>query len=874
MLPDVSITICADGVLYHLVNDKLERKVAMKKTNLKSLLKPLSAALIFVLVLTQFTFLGSAAEIGGQNTTVATVTAEAEREPLKPFTEGSKLNYSQFLGQEGLQGVYDSKTPRNQAEFEIKHMLKTGSSWTDTPGSPLIVGDNIYVYSSQYLRKYDLETGEELAKTKVFANPFSQFFIHIAYADGKIFVPLERNTLSQDVPEHQAIKYSYLRVFDAETLEQLYVTTDAAMGSMQTPLMAHDGYVVTGGFSDTSNYVCYTTADEDPNSPNEVKKPVWTLPASLGVGFSWNGAAFAGDCVYFSESSKFSENRSLIHALEYKTGKVVDTLELPGYTSKSTLVYNEQRNCLYVAANNPDKGASILAYPVNPDGTLDRENMKEWKSGTANGGTQSTPVIYNDRIYLGGGGGTMGSAEPFHVIDANTMQTIYTVDGLVTKGSAAISTAYATEENGNQVYIYVVPYKCTDKQNFWILTDREGQTEPSYEAFTVSSTADSSNFCSQTVAVAPNGYLVWYQDDKNLYICGRKDAQTASAVTAEDVDRQIARLAAGNGVKYYNLVEIDRVIERYNALSMEEQVKVKEYDKLVGILQSIEAVDLNAQIAALPEKITQADREAVQVLMNAYNKLSGGAKKQITNADKLLAAAEAIRDLDEAELVEALNKDIAAMPELYTLTSSDQGAVNALISRYESLSDKAKKNVVGADKLLAAQEKVNAIVKQMNDAGKLILEKLSGQKVTRETAKDLKEINQALEGLAASDLQKITEIEQYVSPAKVDLVNLLMEKLMAEKVNKDNVNQMKEWIADAEQFYQEIIEADRKYVKNYDKLPEIKEAVEAFKEVPAVKPQPENPKTGDTAALLLVLAVMSAAALMIVSMQQRKMTTR
>ena len=47
----------------------------------------------------------------------------------------------------------------------------------------------------------------------------------------------------------------------------------------------------------------------------------------------------------------------------------------------------------------------------------------------------------------------MGSSEPFHVVDANTMETIYTIDGLITKGSAAVSTAYATEENDHQVYI-------------------------------------------------------------------------------------------------------------------------------------------------------------------------------------------------------------------------------------------------------------------------------------------------------------------------------------------------------------------------------------------------------------------------------------
>lgn len=99
-------------------------------------------------------------------------------------------------------------------------------------------------------------------------------------------------------------------------------------------------------------------------------------------------------------------------------------------------------------------------------------------------------------------------SEPFHVVDANTMETIYTIDGLITKGSAAVSTAYATEENDHQVYIYMVPYNCNTDENFWIISDKQGQTEPDYEtAKTVGN-----NYCSQTVAVAPNGYLVWYQD--------------------------------------------------------------------------------------------------------------------------------------------------------------------------------------------------------------------------------------------------------------------------------------------------------------------------------------------------------------------------
>ena len=46
----------------------------------------------------------------------------------------------------------------------------------------------------------------------------------------------------------------------------------------------------------------------------------------------------------------------------------------------------------------------------------------------------------------------MGSAEPFHVVDAATMKEIYSVP-VLTKGSAGVSSAYAAEENGWQVYI-------------------------------------------------------------------------------------------------------------------------------------------------------------------------------------------------------------------------------------------------------------------------------------------------------------------------------------------------------------------------------------------------------------------------------------
>lgn len=116
-----------------------------------------------------------------------------------PETEAkeSALNYTQFLGNEGLQGVYDAKTPRTADELELKWKVHTTLSggWNDTPGSPIVVGDYVYCYSSQYLHKYELKTGKEVASAQVFGKSTNQFMINLCYGDGKIFVPVKTNNM-------------------------------------------------------------------------------------------------------------------------------------------------------------------------------------------------------------------------------------------------------------------------------------------------------------------------------------------------------------------------------------------------------------------------------------------------------------------------------------------------------------------------------------------------------------------------------------------------------------------------------------------------------------------------------------------------------
>ncbi len=435
-------------------------------------------------------------------------------------------DWPQFLGEEGSQGVASALTPKDSAAVGMRWDMATSSAanngmrgWTDVPGTPILVGDYVYCYSSEYLRKIDLKTGKEVASVQIYGEPVNQFFIDIAYAEGMIFVPVQKDNLNDDGVDMG--KVCFIRVYDAETLKQLYVTEAIPGGQMQSPIMYHDGYIVTGTYGRNNCYAGFTVKDEDKTKNNEIKKMLWNVPTDNKYGFSFCGAAYAGDYCYFASGST-------MYVVKYKTGEMTKYDLGEGYNSHSTITYSEETNRLYVPANNPDSGASIFSFALKADGMPDKATALEWKSGTKNGGTQSSAVIYRGRLYIGGGGGTMGSLEPFHVVDAKTMKEIYSVP-ILTKGSAAVSTAYATAENNYQVYIYMVPYApVNDESELWIIKDSQGQTKADYE---VVKGIGRAQYCSQSLVLADDGGMIWYNDAAALY-CYENTDKTATAAPA------------------------------------------------------------------------------------------------------------------------------------------------------------------------------------------------------------------------------------------------------------------------------------------------------------------------------------------------------
>ncbi|MCL2295650.1 MAG: InlB B-repeat-containing protein, partial [Methanomassiliicoccaceae archaeon] len=209
-----------------------------------------------------------------------------------------------------------------------------------------------------------------------------------------------------------------------------------------------------------------------------------------------------------------------------------------------------------------------------------------WASSVKDGGTQSAPMILNNRLYIGGGGSTMGTAEPFTVINIagdGTMSLAYRADSLKTKGTASITTAYATANNGYAVYIYLIEYgkvlpgEDSDSPigtaDIFVLRDSVGQTNADI-VFRL--TPSVPQFAYQSFTVSPEGYLL-VRNDSTLFCYGPR---TPVGYTHSDVENAIDLALSFASKGSANSAQVKKIEERYAALNTSDKSKVSNYDRL------------------------------------------------------------------------------------------------------------------------------------------------------------------------------------------------------------------------------------------------------------------------------------------------------
>ena len=721
----------------------------------------------------------------------------------------------------------DAKTPQKGEDLEElwRSDLHNGNVMMNHISAPAYYNGFVYYSLNDTIVKVDAETGETLASCE--AAKSGMLLPQVTVGGGKVFVM----TLDS------ASGGCRIKVYSADTLEFLYQTVSLSGAQIETPIMYHDGYFYFATYGSKGAYYAFVAPDE---KQTKDLNPEWQKKATGTVGYVWAGMEFIGEDI-----GVFGDTNANLFSVNRITGEVLDTYVFPeGTQIQSTPNYYEKNQRLYVTTAM--NGGSILSIKMNSDGTFDRSSEKWFISDLGGSGIKSSPVIYNDRLYVCGGGGHGGSNEPFRVIDANTMTVIYEIEELGSKGTPVLSTAYATEENGHKVYLYVVPYKPDSTTSaMYIIQDSQGQTEPIYEKV---DNIGSKQYCSQTITIGDNGLMYYYNDANYVYAYGLKDLNSR-LITGEDVDQQIKRMPEVDEYKYYNDVEIKRIKERYDNLSDSEKQKVTLYQKLIDILaiSYMSPVErMNSGIEAIPDidQITLENRDMIENLYQGYYRMEEADRLLVENPDKLLTAYAQIPILEKKVITDAIIADIDKLPEVSELGIANKTAVDSLLQRVGALDDTDKTAITNMDKLNSAKERVDAIEAQLAKVDQLILDSLEGLTITLENKGLVDAIDQAAQGLSMEDLRTLENYEYYVSPAKVAIINALIESNNISsdlKVTKENADSLQAVIDEITKYFGGVLEDDVKYLKGYPGVSAVQTKINAVKNSPSDDNTDENP---------------------------------
>lgn len=496
--------------------------------------------------------------------------------------------WSYFGGDVGSFGVTDAKTPITKDDmklawkFDKAKLDQAGGTW-EVPSSAICVEDSVFFYSGmeKTLYRCSVSTGKEIATAKCESS--SVYSMALAYGDGKVFI------CAYDKSNYATV----LHAFDANTLEHLFQSVPVSSDEVQGTITYNDGKVYFGTYS--GDYACFLTTDTDKDRSDETVKPLWLLKSD-----GWYNAtpAFFDDRIVIVQRG-FDDGGVTAYLIDSDTGVVLDTIKFDReYSSSGATAYEGRvyiplsrvidRTIDQPKAETP-KHLIIYSYEVKDSG-FDKTSVKSWESNCAEGSTQSIPVIWNDTIYIGGGGLTTGSDEPFWIIDIagdGTMSTRASFPDIKTKGTAAITTAYATKENGYAVYIYLMEYGhvqpgediLSTKGYADIFVIKDSKTEGASVAFTIR--PEPEQFCFQSFSISKDGYLL-IKNDSTLFCY-----QPGSEYTASDVSSAISRFVSMNEEGNANYTDYLRIKARYDALDQSGKDAVGNYADLEGACVSL-----------------------------------------------------------------------------------------------------------------------------------------------------------------------------------------------------------------------------------------------------------------------------------------------
>nr|WP_319489056.1 PQQ-binding-like beta-propeller repeat protein [uncultured Caproiciproducens sp.] len=427
-------------------------------------------------------------------------------------------DWPQFLGSPTASGLTTAKTSVNAASanqiWTVKHSITSeynGAKYENNAcGTPIAVGSYLYMTTADgKLLKLDAATGKTAASAECLNIPL--YFSQIAFGDGKIYVP------------QQTFAGVQISAFDAENLTPVWQSDAIAYGEsaqqISSPITYYDHRIYFGTYTQDAATYAYTSG-VFVCMDTSTGKTAW-LHENSTAGYYWNGSAVTGTAVAVSDTA------GTITAYRLTDGAVVSTVTAGGPVS-STLCIAQGR--LYASV----KSGYIYSAKMDAGGMI--YGSTAVKSAVLGNSITSSPVVFNNRLYVAGGG--YNATTPFSVLDAESLKTIYQISGIQSQSSPLVSTAYAADKNKQQVSIYVTKYGTLDENyaftkdssSVYVISDHAGQTKPSYEILFTPPVPQSS---SQSLVPSKDGSLFYFNDSGSLYAIARK-APLASPATGEE----------------------------------------------------------------------------------------------------------------------------------------------------------------------------------------------------------------------------------------------------------------------------------------------------------------------------------------------------
>ncbi|MGN0493014.1 MAG: hypothetical protein ACI4F7_05135 [Acutalibacteraceae bacterium] len=594
--------------------------------------------------------------------------------------------FPQFHGETGSVGVIDAKTPMTAEKTAEKYAKKFGNSWNDTPGTPIVVGDSLYclVAGQKKLYRVSKDNGNVIATAD--CDGTSQFFSLIAYGEGKIFVPRSAKIDGNNV----TVVYAY----DAETLNQLWISEPIGKPEDRvTPLgsiVYSNGYIylgVSNGSGAKGAFACVPAADGDTVTPDEIKKAAWQYMPEDGMksGYYWCGGAVAGNAFVFGGEATELVSHSLTDETVYDRLVLEDN---PTAGIRSTVYYDEATRRVFATT----KSGYIYSVKLNADNTFDAASLIKTSLGSEN---TSSPVVFGGRVYVGGGG--ISGKYGFSVLNAEDLSVIYQISDFKSQSSPVLTTAYANEQNGMTVVLYLTDYQTS---KLYAVYDSAGQTTAQFECI---ATPSATQYCTQSIAADEDGNIYYYNDGGTIFCFGQKNESDA-IYTADDVKNQIA-LYASQPVTAGMLTALQRIKTRMEALDTPSDVTNAEIlnkmiDDATALSDQQETVKrLNEELANLDaEAVTLADDAAVTNWLAAYYGLTDENRAGVVRSAELLAAANKLKELKDAAAISELNEKIAALPNEESLTLKGEAEVKSVIQLL-SLQNEEVRGAVNSEKL-------------------------------------------------------------------------------------------------------------------------------------------------------------------------------